>query len=312
MADVHGTLTTLTERTMGDAFDTAASSGAQTLSLYDVSDFDEDGGSVLIGGSVYLYDTVDMDADTIHLTTGLLGAAAVDDTVELWDPDNLVVVSERVALVTVDDQEDGDGITADVDYSLSPLLAQSTLTAGQSVSLTRDGTGYRLTAVHGKNNAALNRSTTGYLQYGEDNYDGTVTGLEVDTTASPVVVRLVGQSGGGVKVQQSDRSTYLAIRASAFTVSSDPATKTDRQPAPDALAIIEAAPAATWRYLTDDDNVTRVGPYADDLASVAPWMVGEDPQDGHLDVDLARMVGVLWTAVAQLAARIDELEKGAR
>lgn len=155
MADLHGTLTTVSERTMGDTLDTAASAGAQTLSLYDVSDFDEDGGTVTINGVVYTYDTVDMDADTVHITTPLTGAAAVDDAVSLWDTDHATVVTERVALVAVDGQEDGDSITADIDYSLTPLLAQETLAAGQSVTVVRENSGFRLVEVHGRANQGV-------------------------------------------------------------------------------------------------------------------------------------------------------------
>jgi hypothetical protein len=308
----HASLLSLSERTMGDAFDTAASIGATTLSLYDVSDFDEQvGGRVSIGGNLYTYDTVDMDADTIHLTTTLTTAAAVDDRVDIWDGDIGVPVTERVALVLLDEQADGDPVNVDVDYALAPLLARSTLSQGQSVSVVRDGDGYRMIAIHGKNNQQITRSDASALQIGREQDDGTIAGISVGPTGG--IVRLQASQDARVKTPDqcpSSRSSPLR--------SPSPRTrrlKTPPRPPPDALAIIAAAPAWRWRYLTDDESVTRIGPMADDLPT---WLAQTDPEDGTLNVDLARQTGVLWAALgqqlkinAEMRRRIAALEKGA-
>lgn len=303
---LHAILASVSSRTVGDLADATASIGGTVVSVGDACDFDEDGGWLTINGTAYPYVSVDMEADTVKLGTALTGAVAVGDAVSLWDIDNAVIVTEATALVTVDGQDDGDPIRAVIDHSLNPLLAQGTFVAGQSVSVTRDGEEWTLTRVHAKSQVGLQRSLTNYYQAGIDNFDGTVTGLEVDASTPPTIVRLIAQPGGGVKVQQSDRSTYLAIRASAFTVSSDPDVKTKPTDPPDALSIIAAAPAKEWRYLTDEDDVRRIGPMADTLPD---WLVQADTQDGTLGIDQARMVGVLWRAVEQLSERLAALEK---
>lgn len=305
--EIHGTLLSLSEQTAGDAFDTAASSSATTLSLYDVSDFDEDGGSVLINTVVYAYDSVDMDADTIHLTSGLSAGASVDDRVDIWDPEGNVTVTERTALVTVDDQADGDPLTVEVDHSLAPMLVRETLSAGRSVSMIPDGSSYRMVTIHGKQTEALQRTNTDRVQWGLDNADGSqhVYGIEADFDG--LSVRLC--TGGDVRIRTPDRLTYMPILASAFTVSSDSALKTRPTAAPDALAIIKAAPAKCWRYQTDEKTAKRVGPMADDLPE---WMqqVIEEEDGPHMGVDLARQNGLLWRAVEQLLERVEQLEKG--
>jgi hypothetical protein len=308
----HASLLSLSERTMGDAFDTAASIGATTLSLYDVSDFDEQvGGRVSIAGNLYTYDTVDMDADTIHLTTTLTTAAAVDDRVDIWDGDIGVPVTERVALVLLDEQADGDPVNVDVDYALAPLLARSTLSQGQSVSVVRDGDGYRMVAIHGKNNQQITRSDASALQIGREQDDGTIAGISVGPTGG--IVRL--QASQDARVKTPDQTTFIPILASAFTVSSDASVKTKPTAAPDALAIIAAAPSKTWRYKSDDPEVRRYGPVADDLPDTLALV---DSEDGTLMIDLARQYGILWAAFGQqieinqaLSDRIAQLEKGA-
>lgn len=305
--EIHGTLLSLSEQTAGDAVDTVASLGATTLSLYDVSDFDEDGGAVVINSGVYTYDSVDMDADTIHLTSGLSAGAAVDDRVDIWDAEGNVTVTERTALVMVDDQADGDPLTIDVDHSLASMLVRETLTAGRSVSMIPDGSSYRMVTIHGKQTEALQRTTTDRVQWGLDNADGSqhVYGIEADFGG--LSVRLC--TDGDVRVKTPDRLTYMPILASAFTVSSDSALKTVPTAAPDALAIIKAAPAKCWRYLTDEKTAKRVGPMADDLPE---WMqqVIEEEDGPTMGVDLARQNGLLWRAVEQLLERVEQLEKG--
>lgn len=309
--DMHGVVVSLSNDLMGDVLASSASIGATTLTLGDVSDFDEAGGSLTIDGSVYFYDTIDLNADTIHLTSGLTAAGAVADAVNPWDNDNGVVVSERTALVTVDGQEDGDALSVDIDQSLASLLAQGTLAAGQSVSLTPDGDGFRLTAVHGKNNLVTQRSTSSALAWGTDIGGGLTCGIQVTPGGSTVRIHTTTDC----RVKSADASTFMPILASAFTVSSDASLKTDVKKAPDALAVIAAAPAKVWRYKTDPKGTWRIGPMADDMPA---HMVQVD-DDGTLMLDLARQVGILWAAFGQqleinkgLESRIAKLEKGDR
>jgi len=150
MGDPHGILASLSQRVVGDLADATASIGAVFVSVYDACDFDEDGGWLTINGTAYRYLSVDMETDTIALGTPLTAAVSIDDAVSLWDVDNAVIVTENTALVQVDGQDDGDPILAVIDHALTPLLAQGTFVAGQSVSLTRDGEEHRVTAVHGR------------------------------------------------------------------------------------------------------------------------------------------------------------------
>lgn len=309
--DLHGAVVALSNRIMGDTLASSASIGATTLTLGDVSDFDEAGGYLLLDGVVYLYDTIDMVADTVHLTSGLTGAGVAADAVSLWDNDNGVVVSERTALVTVDGQEDGDPLTADIDQSLAPLLAQGTLAAGQSVTLTPDGDGFRLSGVHGKNNLVTQRSTSSALVWGTDIGGGLTCGIQV--TPGGTTVRL--HTSTDCRVKSADASAFMPILASAFTVSSDSRLKTDVKKAPDALAIIAGAPAKVWRYKTDPKGIWRIGPMADDM----PAHTVQTDDDGTLMLDLARQIGILWAAFGQqleinkgLQSRIVKLEKGDR
>lgn len=298
--ETHGALLSIATRTMGDQLDTAASSGATTLSLEDVSDFDEEnGGFVAVNGTTYAYNSVDMVADTIHLTTGLTATAAVGDRVDIWDGDTGVVVSELTALVMVDGQ-DGDPIAAAVDHSLTPLLAAATLAAGQSVSIAKDGAGHRLTEVHAKNNQILNRSSAAGIQMGIDQADGTVTGVTVTSAGSVFLGTLIS-----ARVTSPDGVTFKPILASAFTVSSDAALKTKPTAAPDALAIIKAAPAKHWRYKTDGRDVKRIGPMAGDLPD---WLAQVDETDGTLGLDLARQSGLHHRAIEQLIELVDDLK----
>lgn len=150
MAEVHGTLVALSQDLIGDSLVASALSGATTLSLHDVSDFDEDGGQVSVNGVTYVYTSVDMDADTMTLATGLTGSAAVDDLVTMVDPDTGAFASVYSAQVLVDGQADGDALAADVDHALAPLLTPGLRLSGESVSLKQDGNDYRLVAIHGK------------------------------------------------------------------------------------------------------------------------------------------------------------------
>lgn len=300
-ADLHGTLVSISEQTMGDTLTASFAIGATTLSVVDAADFDEGGGSVLIGGNVYTYDSADLDLDTIHLTSGLTVSASLGDAVSVWDPDGAVVVTERVALVQADDQEDGDPLTVDIDHSLASVLAQTTFSLGQSVSLVADGDGYRLAAIHGKNSQVLTRSNANGVQLGIDQGGGTNTGLSVSTTTGNTYVL----APNTVQAKTADLSTFIEIKASAFTVSSDAALKTKPTAAPDALEIIKAAPASHWRYKTDPKGVKRLGPMAGDLPD---WLAQEDPDDGTLGIDLARQSGLHHRAIEQLLARVEALE----
>ncbi len=125
----------------GDALAAAVTIGASTLTVYDVADFDETGGQLLFGGDVYVYDEVDPDANTIHLTTTVTVAGAIDDPVDAFDEELGQVVVEYVAHVLLDDQDtEDDPIEVTVQHALVPMLAESVRGgATETVTLLRDG-----------------------------------------------------------------------------------------------------------------------------------------------------------------------------
>ena len=149
--------------------------------------------------------------------------------------------------------------------------------------------------------------------------DGTFAGIAVVLTPaggfSPPTIATYATtpSGQQLNVTNPARTTYRPVLAAAFNVSSDSAVKTKPTAAPDALSIITDAPAQHWLYLTDEHDVKRIGPMADDLPK---WLVDLSPADAlggeHKTVDLARMVWVLWRAVEQLSEDLAALRRPAR
>jgi hypothetical protein len=98
------------------------------------------------------------------------------------------------------------------------------------------------------------------------------------------------------------------IAASAFTVASGRAAKTDVAPVPySALQVIRANPAKRWRYRTEPDRF-ELGPMADGLppevASSEGPEVGMPGEVNHM-VRLNSMIGLLWRAVEELAEQVE-------
>ena len=101
--------------------------------------------------------------------------------------------------------------------------------------------------------------------------------------------------------------SYIPIKASAFTVSSDEAVKTDIVEMPfDSVKAIQDAPAMHWRYRDEQaaDDGGHVGP----MAGALPEQITVTEADGSMSVDLLSLVGTLWDAVSKLTARIEALE----
>ena len=118
---------------------------------------------------------------------------------------------------------------------------------------------------------------------------------------APAGVTLYGGTGTNwAATALGTTTTYVPIKASAFTVSSTSAVKHDVGALPfDPLQLIAAAPAKSWRYLPEHaaDQTTHFSPLADDLPAE---LVVDD------SVDLRDLVGVLWAAVGTLAQRLTD------
>lgn len=124
---------------------------------------------------------------------------------------------------------------------------------------------------------------------------------------APAGVTLYGGSGTDWHATAlGTTTTYVPIKASAFTVSSSREVKHDITDLPfDAAEAVKAAPAQAWRYLPDHaaDQTQHFGPMAEDLPGELTQVIG-----GVRSVDLGGLVGTLWAALGQALARIEALE----
>jgi hypothetical protein len=113
---------------------------------------------------------------------------------------------------------------------------------------------------------------------------------------------LDSSSGTEWRAQATSSGGYVPVRASSFPTSSSKDAKQNVGDIPfDALAAVMAAPARQWQYKPGhaQDNTTKhISPMAEDLPAAVVSTDGIDKA-----VDLRDLVGVLWQAVTQLAAR---------
>lgn len=143
------------------------------------------------------------------------------------------------------------------------------------------------------NRAGLNYNETNFVA--EDLSDPALT-LHNATTNTSTVFHHDGNNNQ-VDVWAQDMSTYRPIKASAFTVSSSRATKTDIRPLDGGLPDLEPV-----RFVRDGKE--HVGLIAEDVQAVFP-----EASDGS-GVDYAQIVAALVGEVQALKARIIDLETG--
>jgi hypothetical protein len=91
---------------LGDNLAADVTAGASSITVEDAADFDEDGGQLLLAGTVYAYSTWTEDdatgVGTITLTGSTVAANAFEgDAVAVYDPLYLVAASDKVAQVEV-------------------------------------------------------------------------------------------------------------------------------------------------------------------------------------------------------------------
>ena len=136
-----GRIVDVQRKTDGDTLAVAAASGATTLTVHDTADFDETGGQLLFAGDVYVYDEVDDEAGTIHLTTPTTIAGSVDDPVDVFSEEMGTIVVEYVAHVLLDENDpDDEPLEVTVQHALVPMLREAVRGgAEESVTLIRDG-----------------------------------------------------------------------------------------------------------------------------------------------------------------------------
>lgn len=168
---------------LGDDLDAAATTGATTLVVGDVADFDELGGSLWINGDVLLYSTVDDDAGTITLVDPLPVDADINDAVYVWDTRLEQIVVEHVAMVEVDGDYEGDAIEAVIAHHLiNDLPTGIRGLDGESVLIEEEDDAWRLIDVLGSGGP-----TTVGVQFMQDSTTVTEVGDQiVELTHVPI------------------------------------------------------------------------------------------------------------------------------
>jgi hypothetical protein len=108
-------------------------------------------------------------------------------------------------------------------------------------------------------------------------------------------------SPGTLHITNEGDTAYRPVWASAFTVSSDSATKTGVQdPKFSPLHVVLNNPAKVWFRSEDDaDDQLHIGPLADQFPEA--FRVHSDK--GITMLNLGDMVGILWKAVQELASQ---------
>jgi hypothetical protein len=141
----HGLVRSVQAMHLGSFVSAAASSGATSLVVESILDFNEAGGELTLNGVTYPYSSADYTTNTITLASGLTGAAAVSDRVGLSP-----VTVETTALVEMTGVEDP--IRARVPHTLVDRMAEGIRVEGQeeSVQLKLEDGDYTVLDVIGK------------------------------------------------------------------------------------------------------------------------------------------------------------------
>lgn len=139
-----GSITGVHRVTAGHHLTVAAAIGATVLTLDDVADFIEGEGrtQVMVSGQVYDYDEVDPDTNTLTLSDPLTVAGAVDDPVDLFDPEvgGSVVVGYEAKIMLDDSDPTDRPIAVEISHSLAQMLAEDERGGfGEAATLMRVG-----------------------------------------------------------------------------------------------------------------------------------------------------------------------------
>lgn len=133
------------------ALTSAVSIGATSLTLDDTSDFDEDGGTLLIGSQVVGYTAVDDDAGTVTLAAAVTAAADAEDWVSAYDTVTGKAFVDKVALVQIEgDEAEGDPVPALVPLESWDRLPEGIRgSAAEDVTIEFDGEDWTVTDIDG-------------------------------------------------------------------------------------------------------------------------------------------------------------------
>lgn len=212
---IHGLCSAVRAQALGDAISVAVTLGDTVINVYDVADFDEDGGWLwyIFGGAVVLsqYTAIDDDACTITIPASpAIHTLVVDTEISVWDAANGQPAVRYLATIDSLDGFDGDPVEAVVDQHLVHALAQTARDGkGESVTLVRDGSELQVAKVHGRNSALASLQ---YLQGGmttrQNDTDSGVDILGVDSGTPGVYVYGDGDDGNRI-VLRTDGSAGI-------------------------------------------------------------------------------------------------------
>lgn len=195
---------------LGDKVAVAPTVPTSTLQVYDVVDFDEDGGWLRLNGAILAYTTVDDDTSTITLVTPLLVTTAVDSVVDVWDMENAQPATIYKAVIDGFDGFDGKPVEAIVPQGVAHSLATTMRDGkGESVTISRDEGGeLTVSSVNGRTFAL---AALQYLQGGmttrqaEDEAGIDITGADsgdpgvgVYSTSGLLQMLLSADAAGGI------------------------------------------------------------------------------------------------------------------
>lgn len=134
-----GTVASVEAQMVGSELIAASAIAATTLTVDNVTDFDEEGGLLLLNDVILAYTGIDADTDIITLASGLAVAAAVDDPVAVVEGGKASV--EWVANVVTDE---GDTIPAVIPTALVRYFEEGTYDETVTVRLVQVGSGYEV------------------------------------------------------------------------------------------------------------------------------------------------------------------------
>lgn len=151
---MFGVVRDVSQQILGGSLTADAAIGATSLSVSDSSDYDVNGGTVSIAGTLYTYSNPDFDNDIITISPGLVVAASADDTVALYDTAEAAITTELRAAVDIPTSgvDDGDSITCKVLHVLVPYLPEGIRDPGKGESVTIDEVNgdWTITNIEGK------------------------------------------------------------------------------------------------------------------------------------------------------------------
>lgn len=177
---------------LGDNIAVDVSSGATSITVEDASDFDEDGGQLLLNGTVYAYATwTEDDATGVGTINGLTPTLATNanegDTVAVYDPMYLIAAVDKIAQVeTIGADGNIDTLEASIAEHLVDKLDEGVRgNNGEQVKIEIEGDEYVIVDVFGLSDP---NTGPGGAKFMQDQITVTATGAQtLNLTYEPII-----------------------------------------------------------------------------------------------------------------------------